>query len=383
MHSTLAPALGVVVVALALAGGVSAENKMPTFQAKVHAPRLTPEYAQITNNTEILFEWHEPRMQQHLWRAATRSLDEGPTRTGKKLRKRADFTPRAVGAPLGRGDCAGCAKLAAGQDADIFSFDWQYMQTQMIPARKNRLKDRCVFYTGLPPDEKIQIQQAKGLLTLPDGQSEIATEYACNNDLITIWQLWPGVNDVAPGSSTDSSKPNFWELHADSWLYRLDKSNNGQYDNNDPSKNWNAYRSHYFRAMSDAVAHSCSGTVYIMAGKTSMGGYIGIWPDTEYPTIKAKAALPDGNAEKVTKLILVKTLDPENEQYLMNIDPALPYPTLNRRMKRGEPDYLDVSDLPGYPANMTDEARLKKRDSCTANLYWETADHGDWFGRGY
>ncbi len=67
--------------------------------------------------------------------------------------------------------------------------------------------------------------------------------------------------------------------------------------------------------MSDAVAHSCSGTVYVMAGKTSMGGYIGIWPDTEYPTLKAKAALPDGNPEKVTRLILVKTLDPENEQY--------------------------------------------------------------------
>ncbi|KAK3360719.1 hypothetical protein B0T25DRAFT_515946 [Lasiosphaeria hispida] len=380
MHLPLAPALGVV---LALALTVSAENKMPVFQAKVHAPRLTPEYAKLTNNTEIMFEWHEPRMQQHVWRAATRSLAEGPTKTGKKLRKRADFSPRPVGAPLGRGDCAGCANLQAGQDADIFSFDWQYMQTQMITARKNRLKDKCVFYTGLPPDEKIQIQQAKGLLALPEGQSDLATEFACDNDLLTIWNLWPGENDVDPFSNTDNAKPNFWELHAESWLYKLDKSNTGQFDGRD----WGAYRGHYFRAMSDAVAHSCSGTVYVMAGKTSMSGYIGIWVDTEYPTLKAKAALPDGNSEKVTKLILVKTLNPEGEQYEMNIDQALPYPTVNRRLKRSDPGYLDLSHFLGDPANITEEAlsrrRLDKRNACNANLYWEQADRGDWFGRGF
>ncbi len=64
----------------------------------------------------------------------------------------------------------------------------------------------------------------------------------------------------------------------------------------------------------------------------------------------------------------------------MNIDQSLPYPTLNRRLKRSEPGYLDFGDS----ANNTERRRrLDKRDSCTANLYWEKADRGDWFGRGY
>lgn len=58
------------------------------------------------------------------------------------------------------------------------------------------------------------------------------------------------------------------------------------------------------------MAHSCSGTVYVMAGNTDMSIYIGIWPDTEYPTLKDLH-----NVGTVTRLILVKTLNPANEQY--------------------------------------------------------------------
>lgn len=39
--------------------------------------------------------------------------------------------------------------------------------------------------------------------------------------------------------------------------------------------------------MSKAMAMSCSGTTYVMAVQLdTMGNYIGIWPDTEYPALR-------------------------------------------------------------------------------------------------
>lgn len=145
--------------------------------------------AQVTNpnNTEIIFEWHEARMQKHLWKAAVRPDLEGPTRTG--LRKRAPNPPgpRAVGGPLDRGDCAGCTNLFNSLDQDIMSFDWQYMQTQMIPDRRSKLNNRCVFYTGLPYSEKVAVKTALKLQELPDGRSELATKFAYSQGLFSIW----------------------------------------------------------------------------------------------------------------------------------------------------------------------------------------------------
>lgn len=78
----------------------------------------------------------------------------------------------------------------------------------------------------------------------------------------------------------------------------------------------------------------------------------------------------------------------------MIFDPALNYPRAGNRITRRDPDYLhfdlddDLSEA-GGAANMTEEQSLlrrqllMKRDSCTANLEYEKADRGDWFGRGY
>ncbi|KAM7212425.1 hypothetical protein V8F06_012194 [Rhypophila decipiens] len=382
------------VMVAVVASLATASDKMPVFHARAEVPRLTREYAQLTNNTEILFEWHDARIQQHLWKAATRSNTEEPTRTGGKLGKRAPNppTPRPVGAPLGRGDCAGCAGLARNLDQDILSFDWQYMQTQMIKARKDRLNNKCVFYTGLPPAEQVAIQLARGLLRPPAGQSDLATQYACSQNLYTIWNLWPGKNEIDDQSKTELLKHNFWEIEeGESWLYRLAPSNTGQFDGND----YLHYRRHYFRVMSDAMAHSCRGTVYVMAGNTDMSIYIGIWPDTEYPTLLAAHRLPVGSYGRVTRLILVHTLRPSTEQWEMTFDDG--YPRRGNRITKRDPDYLHFDlgeELEAAMAagNMTEEEigaalvrrhSLMKRDSCTANLEYETADRGDWFGRGY
>ncbi|KAM7198732.1 hypothetical protein V8F20_006047 [Naviculisporaceae sp. PSN 640] len=392
----LSPMLGIVGLAI-VAILASAENKMPIFEARATAPRLTPEYARLTNrnkhnNTEILFEWHEARMQQHLWKAAVRPDPKGRTRTGLLKRAPNPPGPRPVGAPLGRGDCAGCADLANNLDQDIMSFDWQYMQTQMITARKNQLNNRCVFYTGLPPSEQLTIQLALGLPVLPEGQSDLATRFACSQRLFSIWNLWPGKNEIDDQSNTDKLKRNFWEIDENqSWLYRLSKINTGQFDGRD----YRTYRAHYFRVMSDAMAHSCRGSVYVMALGTDMSVYRGIWADTEYPTLKALNSQPPSPADRVTRLILVNTLRPASEQYNLIFDANLDYPRLGSKITRRDPDYLHFDlgdDHDAVSANMTDAEldaalvrrhHLMKRDSCTANIEYEKADRGDWFGRGY
>jgi hypothetical protein len=168
-------------------------------------PRHSPLADESHNSTEsdgtveqddsnVIFHWDELKRSVPEWQdvnfygdshyaAYQPPMNPKPARPDRRANE-PDSVRRKIGVALNLGNCAGCAGKALGKNTDTNTWDWQYMQSQMLPNSRNRMRNTCVFYTGLPASDRIALAVSG---KLPKDQSGIATRYACANNLVSIW----------------------------------------------------------------------------------------------------------------------------------------------------------------------------------------------------
>ncbi|KAK1990128.1 hypothetical protein LX36DRAFT_740624 [Colletotrichum falcatum] len=137
------------------------------------------------------------------------------TSWNKALRQRDSTTKPKCQCAWPKKHCLGCYRKLHGQRTDINDLTTENLVRAMLVS-ENELKDKCVFYTGVPDTS-----------------------------------LFPGdTGNVGPSPKPDDLESyNYWEIdRPGSWLYPLSGS---------------AYRFTYFENMSRAMARQCSGKVWV------------------------------------------------------------------------------------------------------------------------
>ncbi|KAK7923666.1 hypothetical protein PG985_007737 [Apiospora marii] len=271
--------------------------------------------------------------------------------------------------------CLGCIEaLNEPGKVTIDTLSTDYLERQMLTQAVDLL-NKCVFYTSVPrPFMDLQEWYDRRALGGADdhpGLSKIATDYACRNNLLTIWvratltcflamltcvspqNMYSGANDVTNAPQRPFSR-NYWEVYtAGSWLNFLVQQ--GQ-------------QFTYFENMSRAMARRCGGVVCPSGFSTdamtmrpkNLKKYGFIWGTVEWPTLLARYR--SGGIYAPQKLISIDAANPR-DQYYLDFETQEVISTVSKR----DPNYLDMDGL------------LGKRATCDANLNYEPPDE-DWFG---
>lgn len=151
------------------------------------------------DDSNVIFHWDELRRGVPEWQDVNFYGDSHyaaygrppvvkpePARPNRRANE-PDSIRRKIGVALNLGNCASCAGKALGKNTDTNTWDWQYMQSQMLPNARNSMRNKCVFYTGLPASDRIALAVGSNPPKLPKDQSGIATRHACANNLVSIW----------------------------------------------------------------------------------------------------------------------------------------------------------------------------------------------------
>ena len=126
------------------------------------------------------------------------------------------------------------------------------MQIKSIP------KDTSLFYT----------RRTNGETT---GLSKIATSFAEQHGLTSIWHVWPS-------KATNPNVPlDFYSMYDPTSPLRCIAEQKKDQE--------------YFSNMSEAYAHSCKGTAYVMTDNPKSVPKEGIWWNAEFPTLTKKGSL--------------------------------------------------------------------------------------------
>ncbi|KAK1989624.1 hypothetical protein LX36DRAFT_676421 [Colletotrichum falcatum] len=162
--------------------------------------------------------------------------------------------------------CQGCYRKLHGQKTDMKDLTTAKL-VKAILVSEDKLKDKCVFYTGVPDTERATQGKKLGL-SPSETLAARAARYACSKNMYSIWHraaareydrrayyllqsLFPGgTGNVGPNQKPDNLEQyNYWEIdRPGSWLYPL---------------HGDAYRFTYFENMSRAMARQCSGKVWV------------------------------------------------------------------------------------------------------------------------
>lgn len=311
-------------------------------------------------NHLVKISWDDPTLWGALgggrpFPSSSSGFSAQPHQTRKTLTRRADDRTVMPGSWPQAKHCLGCRKETRGDRMEIGDLTTDWLVDQILLS-KDQMKDRCVFYTGVPNDERAV--EGKALqLGAEENLSAKAAAWACNRNLVSLWTLYPGrsENVAPPGTVPDDSDKyrNFWEISVpNSWLKHLDYP---------PVRFW------YFENMSEAMARRCSGRVWVYSlkprglanygtGTVENNNAHSIWNSKEFPELK-RGVGRDG----MTQLVGVDA-------------------------NTGEMWDLDMNDLRSKGAYSGPVPRglggkLEKRNTCLENLNYQTPGE-DWFGTG-
>ncbi|RYP41944.1 hypothetical protein DL768_010419 [Monosporascus sp. mg162] len=304
----------------------------------------------FAHNHRVRFSWDDPELNRRLWAG----LEEAGS--SKRAEKRSALGKRAPGdrivlPPVLRSrHCLGCVKTASGQKATIDDFSTEWLETQLLKTDA-QLKNKCLFYTGVTVSEHPP--------WIPEGGnlSPHASQFACQNGLYTIWNLFPGRSgNEAPVTEPDSpSRYNFWEIfHEGSWINAIVND-----------------RFTYFENMSEAMARHCTGKVWVVSlrpretttygtGTDDDNNAHSIWNKKELPALRAHGG--------VTELIGVQATGPNGQVGEM------------WRLDINDPNLEAIGEYTG-PIPRDLESFFGKRDTCSSNQAYEPLGE-DWFGTG-
>lgn len=258
----------------------SSRNRAPVVNVKgsVHGPNHkstqppVPESHVFYNNYKLNFSWEDPLLQAALGVTARET-----TTTGSHFNKRGSnhLSKRTPGSskndPVFKvPSCLGCIEASMGLKVTLADLSVRFLETQ-ITKTDAQLKNKCLFYTSVPRQgQELRDRNDLGGAEKHSGLSKIATDYACNNNLYTIWvcenilthglggewmakssqdwkQIFPGLNDITENPD-DPKARNFFEVFVKgSWLNFLHNEKEDFY--------------RYFENMSKAMASHCGGTI--------------------------------------------------------------------------------------------------------------------------
>ncbi|KAK7968737.1 hypothetical protein PG988_007810 [Apiospora saccharicola] len=295
-------------------GGTSHE-----IEARNGAPVAAGSPAARERNTTVSADhiFYENYQTSLTWARSSTPHDLGPShelqaRDGNIIKRAPGSSP---GDPLFKlPSCLGCLQAVNEPGkVTIDTLNTDYLERQMLTTAVDLL-NKCVFYTSVPR-AFMDIQEwfdrrALGGANEHPGLSKIATDYACRNNLLTIWNMYSGANDVTNAPQKPFSR-NYWEVYTPgSWLNFLPQQ----------GKQFT-----YFENMSRAMARRCGGVV--------------------------------GGSYAPQILISIDAADPRN-QFFLDFETQEVISPVRKR----DPYYLDVDGL------------LGKRATCDANLNYEQPD---------
>lgn len=135
-------------------------------------------------NNYVINPWDDPRVQDLLW-------DGKPLPSGEPKRKRTVLQHRATGgrtvipSTWPHRHCLGCFNAASGDRPDIGDLSTEYLVTELLK-KEPEMRDLCVFYTGVPNDERQNT--AKGQSLGPqENLSPSAARWACDRQMYSLW----------------------------------------------------------------------------------------------------------------------------------------------------------------------------------------------------
>ncbi|KAI1108520.1 hypothetical protein F5Y14DRAFT_435960 [Nemania sp. NC0429] len=327
---------------------------------------LSPEHV-FYANSQVNFSWDDPGLRRRLWsRQPEMAQAEGllmptPTIATEKrglLQKRAP--PRVLGTIVKIPSCLGCTLKKHGLlKGTIDELTVDFLERFLIP-KDPALLNTCLFYTSVAEDafDKDAVQHIGSWYNgpkPPKGLSKPATTYGCDNGLVTIWNAFPGSNDVT-NAGPDSKKYNFWEVMVEgTWLYE------GLYDPSKPPDLGSQVNIRtYFENLSKAFANHCGGTIRILTlDPKELKKYGYIWGNHELKVLRGN--LNSVSGPKPTVLIAIDAVDP-TIQYMIDWGTDLTATLITKN----NPLYFDP-------------ALLQRRDTCDQNVHYEP-DGQDWFG---
>lgn len=206
-----------------------AKNSLPRDVAVESLPRhvvarghrdttLSPDHV-FQSNYRTNFSWEDNRLQDRLWRGKEKQRRQDSLSIAK-LAKRAPTTT-ILGTVIKLPSCAGCIRQAAtGEQANLNTLTPDYLKRVML-MDQGQLLGRCVFYTSVEDkSDALQRWLLGGADTHPS-LSKIATDWANPQNLVTIWNLYSGANDVT-NTEDNPQDYNYWEVYTEgSWLNNL------------------------------------------------------------------------------------------------------------------------------------------------------------------
>lgn len=206
-----------------------AKNSLPRHVAVESLPRrvvdrghrdttLSPDHV-FQSNYRTNFSWEDNSLQDRLWRGKEKQRRQDSLSTGK-LAKRAPTTT-VLGTVIKLPSCAGCIRQSVtGEQANLNTLTPDYLKTVMLMSQ-SQLLDRCVFYTSVEDQSDATQRWLLGGADTHPSLSKIATDWANPQNLVTIWNLYSGANDVT-NTEDNPQDYNYWEVYTEgSWLNNL------------------------------------------------------------------------------------------------------------------------------------------------------------------
>lgn len=206
-----------------------AKNSLPRHVAVESLPRrvvdrghrdttLSPDHV-FQSNYRISFSWEDNGLQDRLWRGKEKQRRQDSLSTGK-LAKRAPTTT-VLGTVIKLPSCAGCIRQSVtGEQANLNTLTPDYLKTVML-MDQSQLLGRCVFYTSVEDQSDATKRWFLGGADTHPSLSKIATDWANPQNLVTIWNLYSGANDVT-NTEDNPQDYNYWEVYTEgSWLNNL------------------------------------------------------------------------------------------------------------------------------------------------------------------
>lgn len=150
------------------------------------SPRSESYDGPFKRNNNLKISWDHPEVVRQLWRgkpvpSGLSSPSGGIAR--RALVKRNDGRTEMPGGWPQSKHCLGCFKRNQDGPVEINDLSTDWLVTQILVSEED-MKDKCVFYTGVPNDEREELA-----FWLADGEnlSPSAAKWACDNGLLSLW----------------------------------------------------------------------------------------------------------------------------------------------------------------------------------------------------